>query len=325
MSDSGPAQVGYGRTAASVLVTCALLAVAALARPHLFGGSLDTGREPERFWKDKILAQGPYRVIVAGDSRVYRGVAPEALARALDMPADQVLNFGFSANAYNQRYIERIDQLFAATGRRVLAVAITPGSLTPQSMAKNGYLTWEDRFGNLRHDWLARMQHRVEAPLLDIAESRWFAPITEDTVRRWLEPASERRKVYQHFTATGWVASRGEPIDLSFYHAWFGKKFVDNQVSAEAVQRLLRWVTSARARGIEVVGLRMPMGASLRDIEDRASGMDWAAVIAGFQAAGGVWLEFDGDAYQTFDGSHLLADEARRFSADLGRMLAGRP
>lgn len=324
-SSSEPAATGYGRTLASVLVTLILVAAAASIRPHIPGSATDTGREPERFWKDKILAPGHYRIVVAGDSRVYRGVAPEELARTSGVPVGRVLNFGFSANAYNQEYMERIDSLFAPSGRRILVVAVTPGSLTPHSMVKNGFLTWEARYGALRHDWFARLHHWIENPLLDVAESPWFAPITEDTVRRWLKPAGKRRKVYQHFTTTGWVAARGEPVDLEFYHPWFKKKFVDNQVSAEAIAALTRWVAATRARGISVYGLRMPMGASLRAIEDRESGMDWAQFVAAFEAAGGTWLAVSGDAYETYDGSHLRADEARRLSADLGRMLAGQP
>jgi hypothetical protein len=57
-------------------------------------------------------------------------------------------------------------------------------------------------------------------------------------------------------------------------------------------------------------------------IERDASGFDEATFRRRFAAAGGHWLHVAQFAYRTFDGVHLDAAAAERFSTDLGQALA---
>ncbi|MCA9296705.1 MAG: hypothetical protein KC983_09305, partial [Phycisphaerales bacterium] len=206
-----------------------------------------------------------------------------------------------------------------------LLLTITPGAFTPESLERNGFLQREDDYGAARHSTFARLKHAVESPLDDVAQSRWLRPLDDRILRRWyrgIRPGRRGRLVYvQDFTSTGWVASRADPPDPDFYIDYFETKFLDNTVQPDAVDRLLERVRAWSDDGIRVFALRMPISDGLRAQEDLHSGMDWHAFTSRFTRMGGHWLEVDPAAYETYDGSHLPADEALRFSADIGTRL----
>jgi hypothetical protein len=56
-------------------------------------------------------------------------------------------------------------------------------------------------------------------------------------------------------------------------------------------------------------------------LEDSVGNFDTRAFVAAFEQAGGKWLPFPSDAYETYDGSHLTAAAAEIFSADLANRI----
>ena len=62
--------------------------------------------DKEKFWADKVHAKTKYNVIVAGDSRVYRGIASRVISEELD--GLKVLNFGFSSGGLNTEIFNEI-------------------------------------------------------------------------------------------------------------------------------------------------------------------------------------------------------------------------
>ena len=319
-SNSKSALFGYGRTALNVAIALALVAVVAAVRGAPSGGRGDSGVPEAQFWTDKALSQGPFDLVIAGDSRGYRGVAPEVLSSNMGLRTADVLNFCFSAGAYDERYLARLDELAADSGRLVLL--ISPGSLAPNSLSQNGFLQWDDRVGALRGSEYARLKHRITAPIERVARLPHFAPVTDRMLKQMLAVGPRGPRVsLQEFMPTLWVASNADPVDLGFFFEWFEIKFVDNRVSSAAVDALIDRVAVWRERDIAVFALRMPITEGLREIEDRRSGMLWDEFVERFAGAGGEWLDFPAGDYATFDGSHLDADNARRFSADLAERL----
>ncbi len=313
---------GVAATAVNVLLALVLLAVAAWGRARFTPATI-SGQSEFGFWQKKILATGPYPIVIAGDSRVYRGAAPEQLAEGLGVPVERILNFGFSANGYGDRYLERLDELIGGGEPRMLILSITPGSLTPNSFERNGFLDWDARFAGDRSSF-GRLKRQATSWLEEIARLPPLRPIDERELRQLIGQRRTPRAYYQEYRPTGWVASRTEENDQSFYIERFHRKFSGNTVSASAIENLLEAVHRWRERGIEVYGIRMPLGGALRETEDELSGIDWPGLVAAFNAAGGTWIDLPLEGYETYDGNHLLADEARRFSFDLGRAIARR-
>ncbi len=313
---------------ASVSITLALLAGATVARHHLPEVNRRSGTARDVFWQRKVLVDAPHAVVVAGDSRGYRGVAPEVLADGLGVPPEDVLNFCFSGAAFEPRYLSRVDELVRREPPGRILLTLTPGSLTPEAAARNGFLSRERAYGRMRDDVIARARFAVESPFRSLAQT-WFRPLSRNDWRRIL-PGQTARTVgrrgrelrVERFMPTGWVATVAEPPDPEFYFDHFDEKFTDNQVDAAAVARLMDRVAGWTAGGIDVSGVRMPIGDGLAWREDRLSGMDWDAFVEAFRAAGGTWIELDWSRFRTYDGSHLDAGSARRATAVIAAVMA---
>jgi len=312
-----------------LLLTVVLLGAGMMIRPRLDPNIRTTGRQPSTFWKDKALTNRPHAVVLAGDSRGYRGLVPEAIAPALDLKTSDVLNFCFSGCAFDERYLNRLDELIDRDARPpILVLNITPGAFTPKSLRRNAFIDLEEQYRDVRASTVARWRHAIEASLDDIAQSPGLRAVDARVYRRWRvgdRPWRGLETLVQHFTSTGWVASRGAPITPDFYVAFFSTKFVRNRVSAAGVATFMDRINSWSNEGIVIVGVRMPLSDELRAVEDRESGMDWVEVTRRFESAGGIWFEVDHASYQTYDGSHLLDTEAKRFSVDLGERLSELP
>lgn len=306
----------------NVAATVWVIALATLVRGEISGPRVDTGVSERWFWQQKILARGPHRLVLAGDSRVYRGLAPEVFAEVLALAGGEVLNFGFSNGAFDARYRARLDALVEDGG--LLVLAVSPGAFTPASLRRNGFLALEARYGHLRERPVERLKHRLVAPLLWWADGPWFRPLDEQRLEALLAGHMPAVRFHQRFMASGWVASDAEPRVPSLYYAWFERKFIDNMVDEHAIAAFLDDVARWRARGVRVFAVRLPIDAGLRAREDRFSGFDWPAFRRRLADRGGLWLDPGGGPYATFDGSHLTPDSARAFSQALACALAAR-
>ena len=104
----------------------------------------ERGVPKERFWLVKAGWHHEADILATGDSRVYRGVSPDTIRGALDS-GERVLNFGFSANGYGAAYLDAVERaLDPAAAQPTLLLGVTPWSLTPRAIAKNGFLEASD-------------------------------------------------------------------------------------------------------------------------------------------------------------------------------------
>jgi hypothetical protein len=294
-----------------------LLAVAVLVVGIIFAvGSLrhsdTTGMHPDVYWAMKAGWRHCADTVVAGDSRVYRAIAPQAIGAAL--PAHRVLNYGFSSVAYTPDYLDAIEQVLdPAAGRRRIVLGITPYSLTPKAARQN-------RFKEERHK-----------PALSALTGAFFGELGG----RFLEPVPLNEKFLdsfrvrkgprylQEFRADGWVASRRVPEDVRIaLKPYREEAFVENRVDDALVNVLLRRVEAWTAAGIPVYGFRPPTTTAMLELEAKRSGFDEAAFVAGFRRAGGRWIALGQTAYRSYDGSHLRLDAAVQCSTDLAAAIA---
>ena len=96
----------------------------------------------ESFWAHKVTADSIYDIVAVGDSRVYRGVDPEAIETQcfkLKGTKIQALNFGFSSAGLEPYILEKAKALLKYGGKRVMLIGVSPNSFI-ESSQKNGHL-----------------------------------------------------------------------------------------------------------------------------------------------------------------------------------------
>ena len=112
----------------------------------------------------------------------------------------------------------------------------------------------------------------------------------------------------------GWKKPEKQTRALKTYTTIFTS---GNSVAQSVVDSLLLQVKKWSVENILVVGFRFPASDELMAIEDSLSGFDEKKLKTAFIRNGGTWLSFEKGKYHTYDGSHLGADEAKRFTEDI--------
>jgi hypothetical protein len=290
-----------------VIVLC--LCVMAL-RPILDVRLRETGLDPAEFMARKYAAGPEHDVVVGGDSRVLRGVAPEEMQAVLG-PGVRIANFSYQGTGLTSAYLGRLPGVLDPDGRRCIVLSVTPYSLT--------------RAAQERNDFLEISQKPDAGSQLRLFVDRRLAPLNlPDLLIHWFKPGLINR-ARSHYYATGWVETDVERPDEDGSSRSYAMLFKDNRVEEVAVGVVLDFVAAAVADGIQVVGLRLPVSPQLLEVENRHAGVDWAQFVRRFRANGGVWLEgFETRSFKTYDGSHLRGGEARRFSRALAAKIGER-
>ena len=103
----------------------------------LFGGyklyyitfHADQNKTPDKFfWYKKTFAPNDQDILLVGDSRVYRGLSPAAMAAVLK--GSKILNFGYSSAGFEPFFLDAAVKKLSAKGKRILVLGVTPHSLT---------------------------------------------------------------------------------------------------------------------------------------------------------------------------------------------------
>ena len=275
-----------------------------------------SGLPPDSFWRAKMAAVGTADVVVAGDSRVYRGVDPVALAG--ESSSGVVVNFGFSGTGFDKGYLNATRGMLSSTGARVIVLGVTPHSLTTAAVLKNTYNDYKQFYGVRLHPWqilVARILDRVP-------------PITFANLRNMLfsrPPNNLSTGPRTHFSANGYAArlTVGQDSDQTrktMRH--YSTIFNANQVAEPIVLDLFRFCEDCRASGVIVVAFRPPTTDEMEAIENSESGFNKSMFAASFEEAGGVWLEVAPDGLETYDGDHLDGQSATLFSKRIGKALS---
>lgn len=282
------------------LMAPAWVLVGALARP----APRDAGIAPQAFWARKADWGPEFDLVLAGDSRVFRGVSPEIVGPATGL---RVANFGFGGNGFTERYLQDCERLLNSKGARVVVLALTPSTLTPSASKTNAHL--ELQGGHAAERWLDGKVGGLLYPLRPL-------PLTDV-----LLAVQGRDKGHQEFHPSGWVESVHPEEDYGPVLQAYRDVFVNNQVADPIVRALLGRVSDWIKRGITVFVFRPPTSPAMAALENRLSGFDERDLRARFVERGATWLAFE-NVYASYDGSHLSAAAARGFSTDLGASLA---
>ncbi len=290
------------------VLVLALALVAALAGLNNY--SPDNSRREEiairDFWQHKVfdLPDHAFTVVVSGDSRVYRGFAPQAVDAAI--PGARALNYGFSNGGHNPFIFKQVDRLLAETGPRAVILGITPTSLTPKAQLNAQY---DDYFRKGPPGWAQPVEDYVRR-----VDLRHIKRVLRGQVSK---PSNE---VYEYRT-DGWVRSdwikRNPESELRNYQAGFDGNRVDPRVIADIEKQTRKWTDA----GIVVIGYRPPTTPAMVALENAKSGFDEAAFARAFRAAGGIWVEPGAD-FISYDGSHLTPESTVKLSEILAQTIA---
>lgn len=253
------------------------------------------------YWIEKLRApEKAYDVVIFGDSRAYRGIVPSLLP-------GQALNFGFSGAALNSDYLHAGVRKLRPGG--TLVVAVSPHSLSSRALEANAFSALQAR-------------HEVDLSLTQLASPgyAWTRPYT---MSQLLELARGRVSVLasaspqESFIPDGFVASSRPAVSTAAETAKiYADLLRDHPIGPLETLTIEGDLTWYLVKGYRVVVLRLPVSA---DVE-RAENMDTSKFKQGILDSGLEW--FDCPPGETYDGSHLTAESARRISEALARYLA---
>ena len=263
--------------------------------------------QKEKFWADKVHSKKKYAVIVAGDSRVYRGIDPQELSNELGNLA--VLNFGFSSGGFNDLIFSEINsKLLTDATNRIIVLGITPYSLTPKAQENIHFLQEKNRTPE------EVFTRRFVNPFLS-----FFDPIKPTDLIQNTDTISGYHEV---FNENGWVASYKLPSNPEAALKSYERDFENNRVQRELINDLCRQISVWRKSGILIFAFRVPSTASMERLENKLSGFDEDSIKSNVVSSGGIWLDIANKyGYESYDGSHLSERSAVSFSKYLGKRI----
>jgi hypothetical protein len=288
------------------------LIIAALA-VGLFGVahehfSVVTGLHPETFWAEKSNWSKNFDMVLAGDSRTYRGLSPAEIRRVSGVP--RIGNYAFSACGLGKDYLDHVEQtLDPKSTHKIIILGISPGSLTKKYAEDNNDFLARLR-GDTRDQWVLKRLPGLFG---------FFETITPTEVFSLLK--GNKVGYFQNYHPDGWVASHKLPESQTEAIAPYRQSWEGNSISEPVTAHLLAKVRVWRAQGIEIYGFMPPSSKELYEVEMSMSHFPDKGFPLRFQQAGGVWLDFPLENYHTYDGSHLRADSAIKLSQDLAQRI----
>lgn len=254
---------------------------------------------PESFWWEKTHTQDQYDVVVIGDSRIYRGIAPEEMRSVTH--GHRVLNFGFSAGGLSKELIEAGEQKLDPNGWNVMILGVTPNSLTDNAIKNEQYLQYKHT-------------SRIDNAFLKV-ERLFGSSETMLALTYLLGRANSTKGVFQVPHADGWIESTGNQENANSAIAIYEQRFMEHQVNSQIQNELFGMVTELKRKGITVFAFRPPTTPNMEALESRLSGFDETAFVERFNQAGGIWIDIENRfGFHSYDGSHLQADSARLLS-----------
>ena len=258
----------------------------------------------EKFWADKVHSKSKFEVLVAGDSRVYRGISSAVLSEELG--GLSVLNFGFSSGGLNLEIFRALEQRLEQQENAIVLLGITPFSLTPKAY-ENAHFKQE-----LSRDKKEVFSRRYVGPVI-----HFFDPIKPADI---FNTGDQRNGYYERFHKNGWVASKKIPADKTSALKSYRKNFRNNKVSPDILDELYNQVALWKANKIRVFAFRLPSTKEMELLEREISGFDELEIKTRLSASGAEWIEIGNSYnYNSYDGSHLDEESAERFSRYLGR------
>jgi len=292
------------RTAKALLLAVVLCIVTGSLRPNKPEGMSATA-----YWAKKTQWKHCADAVLTGDSRVLMGLSPDIIEQYVDYK--EIVNYGFAANLYNEEYMQATEELLNPNAAKTaIIMGFSPHALAWRSRGKTPFAELSSRsrinkFLEIHAGWLFDL----------------FEPMSPRDTFHGLFPDTAPIKSVKNFKESGWVAVHKAHSNVDRQVKRYLGAYKDRQVSDKTVDVVMEYISRWSDAGINVYGFVPPSCEDMVELEKRVSGFDEESFVAKFKEAGGIWLEADLTAYNSFDGSHLQDDGAVEFSHDLARMI----
>ena len=255
----------------------------------------------------KVYTKQKYDIIVAGDSRIYRGISAGIIGKKLHLKA---LNLGFSSGGHSKLLFDLIDEhLNMKSPYKTVILGITPASLTKRA-AHNGHIK---RLLNKKKEEILEYKYLFPVKL-------FFAPTTPYKIRKKLRHKKSNDYRQEFNIEDGWIASwYDSPIPYRALKS-YKDKFTEMKAEDDVIKNLYKQVKRWKSEGIKVYGFFVPSSVNMNELEKVVAKFDQNAFLKGFFNAGGYWINIDGQ-YWSYDGSHLEKESAVRLSENIAQKL----
>lgn len=278
---------------------------------------------PDWYWRLKLEWTGQADIVLAGNSRIYRGLDPAIFEQAL--AGRTVLNLGFSDQVWSEAYLDLIQKTLklSAEKTRWIVIGVDPPSL--KAVEYSGTPSMEaSGFGNA-----LRQQHGALLP------ARWAVAFTELTQR--LAPidlplllgiqqvsAKTSEDYLQDYHVDGWIASNFREQDPERFvrNYWRDRTEAQQKISDATAQRLVARIASWRQLGLRIAAFRPPTTAETSTLEDLVFGFNQSNMERALTSAGALWIDCTDTTLRSYDGSHMIPESAQRLSRCLADAIA---
>lgn len=260
-------------------------------------------RDESWFWVDKMDWKDQFDIVIAGDSRVNRGIDP------LQFQNEKTANFGFSGQGWSQDYLDRIPSLLSPNGKKIILLGISARSFTDTAVKSGDFSIWKSKrnFDLWSQKSLSRFElfFTSENPLILLGRAA----------------SSSASKYNQSHEPYGWMPTTRSSRDRESAMKEYQDLFTANKVNPENIDRVANQTKEWIAKGYRIYIFNTPVSAEIKEIEEALSGMPMTEIQRRLTVAGATLLHDFQDSYETFDGHHLERNSAIEFSKELARRL----
>lgn len=291
----------FSKRVISTLLTALILSVLI----GLLSNKIPTEELKKQFFAYKIHNNNNYDLLLAGDSRVFRGLSSKPFEEVLGL---RTFNLGFSAVIFDDIMFDLINEkLDENSTSPSIIVAITPHSLTKYSYS-NGHIR---RVEKMKREDVLLYNYFLRAASV-------FAPYSFSELVQ-LSPVTQAPKQAFHqefFKKQGWIDSdfdtRQPQYALKSYHSTFNNREIDTAIKEGLFDQVEFW----KSKGYDVYGFIPPSSPNIESLERSYSGFLDGDIAKGFMAHKGLWICLD-SLYESYDGSHLSGESAIRLSNEI--------
>lgn len=260
---------------------------------------------PSKFWLDKTFAPSVFDMVIIGDSRVYRAVAPSIMEQVLS--SYKILNFAYSSGGLQKVLFQAGESKLRNLGKKIIVLGVSPYSLTQSAAVNEQYKQYHKMFA---------LPFRIPNLLMLISPEESIFSIKRLFMKQ------EALKYYQIPHPDGWIESNQVPENelsgLNEYQQRFSKEKISNEVLKEMIEQVRIW----KSRGYTVFAFRPPASQKMEELENTKSGYDEKSIVQAFTEAGGTWINIENRyQYKTYDGSHLNSTSAKLLSDYIARFI----
>lgn len=290
-------------------ITISFLVLALVAGHKILPVPDSSSFSKDSFWTKKVFGSNENSVVVYGDSRVYRGISiQEFIGNNMEYKG---VNLGFNSSGVNDGIFELIDKkLNSENSTKIIVLGITPNLFTNLASKNSHY----DEIKNLAYSEV----------LLRLTIYPYLTPYDRRTpldVYYSLRNSKNRYQYFETFHENGWVESITIPIDTNAACESYKNEFLKGKSLEKNQTALLNQILVWKKKGIEVFAFQPPISGSLENVEDEYSDFKYDPFVSHFEKNGGVWIDLPKNKWATYDGSHLIGKEAKKFSRYLGSII----